>query len=126
MSGGPCAVQFADLRALLLGSTFHFQNEADLQEGFAMLLTAHGVPFQREVRLSKKDRIDFLVDGGLGVELKVAMSAASVLRQLHRYAEHEEIAALLLVTRCASHCRLPPAAPNGKQIWVEYLQGAFT
>lgn len=56
---------------------------------------------QDEVRLSEKDRIDILVGGVVGVEIKVKSDRRSVFNQLERYAAHEQIEALVLVTGAA-------------------------
>jgi hypothetical protein len=75
-----------------------------------------------EVRLTPRDRIDFLV-GRVGVEAKVAMSPDAVLRQLARYAEHPDVDDLLLVTTKATHRGLPTVV-GGKPLQVLFLAGS--
>ncbi|HWJ71895.1 MAG TPA: hypothetical protein VNX29_01900 [Kaistia sp.] len=72
--------------------------QADLEATFDAIRPAGRV--RREVRLSNEDIIDFVVDG-VGVEVKIGGSAPAIYRQLRRYAEHEDIRALLLVTSVA-------------------------
>lgn len=54
-----------------------------------------------EVRLTPKDRIDILVGGAVVVEIKVKGGRRDVFAQLERYAAHDQVAALVLVTAAA-------------------------
>lgn len=96
--------------------------ESVLQERIAGILTSISVPFDREVHLSEKDRIDFLVGGHLGIEVKVDGGLSAVTRQVHRYAQHERIESLVLVTTRMLH-RGVPSEMNGKRIDVIHLIG---
>lgn len=88
----------AHLRELLLRPRYrHPTDELRLQEEIAAVFAAAGVAFEREVMLTPKDRIDFLV-GAVGIEIKVKGAAHAVARQLLRYAEHERIGELVLFT----------------------------
>jgi len=80
----------------------HAQDELKLQEEIAVRLGEHQIAFEREVRLSKTDRIDFMV-GAIGVEVKVKGAAHAVMRQLLRYTEDARIAELVLFTTHAQH-----------------------
>ncbi len=95
---------------------FRFVDEQQLHEAIAAALAADGVAFEREVRLGDRDRIDFIADT-LGIEVKVDGSAAVVERQLARYAEHDRITALALVTSCARHGAVAREI-NGKPVHV--------
>ncbi len=77
-------------------------------------------PLMREVVLGDKDRIDFLIGGDIGIEVKLQTSLAQMTRQLHRYAAHERIGALVLLTTSA-RLKLLPHTLNGKPIRVVYL-----
>lgn len=79
----------------------------------AFLDKACGALTSREVVLSPTDRVDFMVDG-VAIELKVKCSTNEILRQLARYAQHESVREILLlsVTR-APLLKLPPTL-NGK------------
>lgn len=44
--------------------------EADLYNAISAELRAAGIPFEREVRLGPRNRIDYLVAGGIGIEVK--------------------------------------------------------
>lgn len=53
----------------------------------------------REYRLSQKDIVDFFVPSlGLVIEIKVKGSAKAIYRQLERYAKHEQVKVILLLT----------------------------
>ena len=98
---------------------YHFSNEAELQDGIEKVLQFHKIDMEREVRLSAHDRIDFLC-GRVGVEIKIAGSAAAVQRQLARYAAHGSIDGLILVTdRCQAGVQ--PKILNGKPLRIVAL-----
>jgi hypothetical protein len=97
---------------LLRSHRFRYTDEDQLQEGIAAVLEQAGLEPQREVRLGARDRIDIVV-GGIGIEVKVAGSVAATFEQLQRYAEHDEIEALILVT--SLYQRLPENA-GGKPL----------
>lgn len=86
--------------AIIRGHRYRYASEVELQEQLEGVLLAAGVPVRREVRLSARDRID-LMAGDVGIEVKVK-GERTPLRQLGRYAEHDEVAGLLLVTTRAA------------------------
>lgn len=97
-------------------------NEAELQENIERLFITHNIEHKREFRLNEKDRLDFIV-GSIAIEVKTAGGCADVIRQLHRYAQHESITELVLVTTKASHLRVPERL-NEKPVWTASLLGA--
>lgn len=118
MSGFACEVAVADITVRLRSVRFNYQNEAELQLGFASVLDGLGLAYSREHVLSPQDRIDFLLLGcGLGVELKISGAVDAVAVQLSRYAAHAAVAALLLFTTRAKHLVLPTTI-GGKHLWV--------
>lgn len=116
------------LRNALRGYSYHHANEIELHRGIAEVLTGLGLAPEREVRLSSRDRIDFLVDlpraaasaARLGIEVKIAGRSPDVWRQLTRYAGHDRVDELLLVTTIARHAR--DLSPLGGQIDGKPLQ----
>lgn len=112
-----------EILSVLRAYRYRFTSEAGLQAGIAAALAAAEIPFEREVSLSASDRIDFLV-GGCGIEVKVDGATAAVLRQLHRYAQHERIRSLVLVTSRSRHRQMPEAL-NGKPVGVVGLWEAM-
>lgn len=72
--------------------------EYDLQNRIAETLKKNGIPFQREYRLGPRNRIDFLIHGGIGLEVKKRKpNRIQVINQLTRYATSDEINAIILV-----------------------------
>jgi hypothetical protein len=97
---------------LIRSHRFRYTEEDQLQEGIAAVLGRAGLDPRREVRLGARDRIDIMV-GGIGIEVKIAGSAHGAFEQLQRYAEHDEVEALILVT--SRYQRLPDKA-GGKPL----------
>jgi len=104
-----------DVVALLMSGKIPYSTELDMQEGILRLLTKAGVAFEREKTLSAKDRVDFLVEGGVAVECKIKGQPMSVFRQLKRYAESPEVNVIVLFT--GTHMGLPTQI-NGKPTFL--------
>lgn len=109
----------AQVAAALGGLRFNFAAEADLQRGISERLVAAGLNVTAEVDLGDVGRIDFMV-GDVGIEVKVDGSLSALTRQLHRYAQSDRVAALVVVTSLRRLCRLP-AELNGKAIDVIHV-----
>lgn len=95
----------AEVAALLGTCRADLSREATTQADLDIFLKAHLPPqvtVEREVRLSPGDRIDFLIDGRIGIEVKLnAQRPNDVIAQLGRYARHERIEALILLSNRA-------------------------
>jgi hypothetical protein len=102
---------------------FDSGTEAAFQAGVERALCSGGIAFEREVRLAAGDRIDFMLEGHVGLELKIAGAETAVLRQLARYAESEHVSALILCTTKSAHIGLPREL-LGKPLAV-YWQGGI-
>lgn len=101
---------------------YSYESEAELQEGIAKALATEGFTFTREARLNSLSRIDFLsFDGGVGIEVKIGGSHADLVRQIFRYAGHDEIRELVVVTSRRHHSGIPPNV-LGKPIHVVTLE----
>jgi hypothetical protein len=116
-------VTASEIAALFDGHAFTTTDEAELQRALAEVLDGAGVDHRREVRLTARDRIDFLA-GAVGIEVKVDGALAAVTRQLHRYALRPEVASLLLVTTRPQH-RGAPRELCGKPVTVALLHGGL-
>ncbi len=105
-------------------------NETATQVAIKRALLAAGFEVEHEKRLSKRDRIDFLVAcpdfgrGAVGIEVKLkrGTSPVEVFKQVCRYAEHAEVQAIVLDTSIAM--TLPPRI-NGKEARVVSLGRAW-
>lgn len=75
-------------------------SEQRAQADIEAVLKARKVPFKREARLADADRPDFVVLGDVVVECKLRgkFSKMDIYRQLHRYAQHDQINAIVLAT----------------------------
>lgn len=102
------------LLAALKGKRFDLQDEKVLQRQVAEALDAAHLVFQREVRLSPNNIIDFLVaDRGwadIGIEVKLKGSPKAIYAQCLRYCQFAEVGQLLLLTNKAIH--LPATIHN--------------
>lgn len=88
----------AAISAALQSYSYRFGREVDLHEGIAHALESHALPYQREYIAGPHDRFDFLVDGQVVIEAKIKGAMSGALIQCKRYAEHSDVAAVILVT----------------------------
>ncbi len=106
------------IRATRLDLSSEKRAQADLEEA----LSKAGIPFDREVPLSKTDIIDFMVEG-LGIELKVRRDGKkAIYKQLCRYARHPRVGSLLLSSNLSMG--LPPVI-EGKDAYFVKLGEAW-
>ena len=98
-------------------------SEAVMQASVEHILTLEQLKFWPEKFLSKTERIDFLVEGDIGIECKINGSTISVTRQLLRYARTEMLNGIILVTTRCRH-RAIPATLYGCAVRVVYI-GSF-
>lgn len=122
-----CVNQVSHIEAVvaeLKRHRFTAANEKELQVGVARVLDAMGLKYEREVRLSEHDVVDFFVAPALGIELKVGGGLAAVTRQCYRYLGHDELSELLVVTTRSRLAQLPPQM-RGKRLAVVSLMGGL-
>lgn len=81
----------------LQGFRFRFVTEKDLQDGIEAALREGRFSYRREVTISERDRPDFLLDGGVAIEVKIKGSLSELLRQAARYVEHPDVIGILVV-----------------------------
>lgn len=129
MRGLPTAATSSDVASLaaemLEAHRFNISSESELHVALRSLFEQGGFEPRSEVVLSGADRIDFLLRLGVGVEVKVKGSAAEIARQLQRYAGHDVIRELTLVTTLRRHQSLEGATFHGKRVRVVRLVGGF-
>lgn len=83
---------------LLRQTPLPVSTESAMQDAIEQRLKDFQIPFTREVRLGSTNRIDFMVQGGIGIEVKTRCPRRQIHRQLARYAEHPDVTSLILVT----------------------------
>jgi hypothetical protein len=108
------------LIAVLRSKRFSCVDEDELQRAVAAAFDEAGIAYQREVRLSARDRLDFLI-GGIAIELKVKTDGKELLRQVLRYAAHREVDAIVIAATTHRVLLLPETA-NGKPLRAVHLQ----
>lgn len=119
-------VDVGEVLRLLASYRYTCASESLFQSGIERVLEMlPGVSVEREFALSKSDRIDFLINGSIGLECKVDGSTTDVVRQLSRYAQHERIEALILATTRRRHALQMPAELHGKRVFT-FVSGAWT
>lgn len=103
--------------------SYRFGSEVELHRGMADVLRDAGVPFQREFVAGPQDRFDFLVPPGIVIEAKIKGSISEAGRQVARYAQREDVAAVVLVTtRYWGSTKLVDTF-NGKPVRLVKLRG---
>lgn len=95
----------AEVVGALQGRIYGGRCETQIQDRVGAALEAAGLVFERECRLSERDRPDFLVGGRVVVEVKLKTPRSVVLRQLGRYAEHDRVEAIVLASTSFSTLR---------------------
>lgn len=94
-----------------------------LQDDIETSLQKMQIAFEREARLAPGERIDFLVAGGIGIEAKTRCPPRQIFRQLERYAGHDAITSLILITGTA--LGLPPAIGGKPLFYVSTGRASF-
>lgn len=99
--------------------SFPLSDEKAAQAAIAGALDTAAIRYEREVRLGDGDVIDFMFDGGLGMEVKLrGAGRMAIWRQLERYARHDSVKALLLASNTAMGL---PATILGKPAYYHSL-----
>lgn len=117
-----CSVEA--ISALLRGYRFTFSTEAELQAGIERVLRQAGIEFRREAAISREDRPDFMIAGGVAIECKTNGGLSALTRQIHRYAQIAEVTGILVVTTRMQHRALATDSLNGKPVRVHHLMGS--
>ncbi len=90
--------------------------ETDLHDVVARCLRRAGIPFVREASLGPADRVDFLADGGVGIECKKGRpNATRLAAQLARYGGHDRVRWMVVVLPWKRHVPQDPAV-EGKPV----------
>jgi hypothetical protein len=117
-------VTLEKLSNMITNYRFCCVSEKDLQDGIAAVLLKENIPCLRECTLSAPDRPDFMLEGGIALEIKIKGSLAELIRQASRYAEHEEVTGILVVGTPHWFPRIP-ATLGGKPVRALRLIGSL-
>ena len=110
------------IMSLIRSSRIDLSNEKRAQADLEQILANAGIVFEREVRLSDKDVVDFLIEG-IAVELKLkGAKKMDVFRQLRRYANHDRVVALILASNMSMGL---PSQIEGKDAYFVTLGEAW-
>lgn len=108
----------AEITALISRTPLVQSNEIAVQEKISELLTQHGILHKREVMLGPGDRPDFMLEGGVAIEVKLKASKRAIYRQCERYCAYDQVKGLILVSATAMGF---PEEIHGKSTWVASL-----
>ena len=115
--------------AALTSHQYTISNEAKLQDAIAGVLSLHNVIYERERRIGKRNRVDFLVTASCGckvaLEVKVQGALSAVAMQLHRYAESTKVNVVILATTLNRLTSLPDEMANKPVYAVRLSNGMF-
>jgi hypothetical protein len=109
------------LQGILRQYSFGSSTEDELHRAVAMCLDMNQIPYMREARVSQTERPDFLIDT-VAIEIKIKGSLSEVTRQVHRYAQREDITEILLITTRQYHLCVPDSF-NGKPVLALWIGG---
>lgn len=110
--------------AALGARVYRAAREIALQDGIEQVLRENRFRVEREFRLNKRDRPDFLINGCVAVEVKMRASGSAVLSQLARYATDRSVKALVVATPRLSSLSGIPAEILGVPVRVVALPGS--
>lgn len=92
-------------------------DEASLQDRIEEALKGAGFKYEREYRLTPRDRVDFYLPEILtGIEVKVAGNTSSLNKQVTRYAGSLQIERVIVVTTKRTHVACLVKRVNGKPV----------
>jgi hypothetical protein len=117
------ATRLEAIAAAVRGWRYTCVGEKALQASLGEALSRAGIAWRREVPVAS-GTLDFLVDGGIAIEVKTGGSLAALTRQVHRYLGEESLRAVLVVSTRAILDRLPPEI-GGKPVRVVVLTGSL-
>ncbi|NMA36754.1 MAG: hypothetical protein GX942_00450 [Papillibacter sp.] len=94
----------AALKNLRIGMVIE---EYDLQASVAEVLTAYGIAYKKEYYLGLGNRVDFMTEDGIAIEIKKGKpNRTRLINQIERYAVFDEVAGIIVVVETS--LRIPP------------------
>ena len=85
------------LAEYLYGRTYRLGSERLMQDDVERAFKQDEIEYEREKVLGPGDRVDFLV-GGIALELKIKGRPAQIVKQIERYATHDAVDSIVLLT----------------------------
>ena len=128
----PAASLIASIVKSIKGYSFAYTNEDELQRGIDRVFQQEDVSYEREFRLSDKDRLDFFVHSssvasdlrtGIAIEVKIDGTLTDLTRQVHRYMQDDLVEGVVVVTPKMRLARMPEEM-NGKPLGVALLSSS--
>lgn len=110
-----------DIMQVLSRCRLPLTDEKKLQAAIACEFDQAGLDYGREHRLSERDVIDFRL-GAIGLEVKIKGSKRAIYKQMERYAEHEALKELILVSNVPMGF---PSSLKGKPVYILNLAKAW-
>lgn len=114
-------IDIQELCRILSSQKFVLDNEKSVQLQIENVLIDRKIEYKREFSLNDADIIDFMI-GDIGLEVKLKCPKRQIYRQCVRYAEHEEIKTLLLMSATAMGL---PTEILGKPVYALSLTKAW-
>jgi len=115
--------RIAELCSLLTKYRFDLSDEKSLQSEMEDVFIAEDIDHKREYRLSNKDIVDFMLCDSIAVECKLkGHQKKAIYRQLCRYAEHNEVKELVLVSNISMGL---PQSINEKPLYYINLTNSW-
>lgn len=87
-----------EVMLILRTTPFVIKDEKSVQSSIERVFKDHGIVHRREVRLSEKDIVDFMIEGGIAIEVKIDGQKRAIYRQCERYCEHPSVKKIVLMT----------------------------
>ncbi len=108
--------------SILSHHRFVISNEKVLQSDIQAVFDEKNISYKREYILDKKSEIDFLLDNGIGIEVKIKGQKRAMYKQCLRYSEFKEIKSLILITTVSTGM---PKLLNNKDVHILNLSRAW-
>lgn len=106
------------IQLLRVGKIF---DEYELQAKIAAKFDKKGIRYDKEYQLGRGNRVDFLTESGIAVEVKKGKpNRTQLVEQIERYAKFEEVKAVIIVVETS--LRVPISLPIDKPCKVIGLQ----
>lgn len=117
-------ITLGELIRIIENMKIRVSGESDLQDALAQLFNALDLKFEREKNIAPGLRPDFMLSGGVAVEVKIQDSLSELTRQVHKYLGENAVNAILIVSNRTRLMRLPKEM-RGKPVYVALAGGGL-